>query len=61
MYAASTAPEITWTAAVRMPAKITGSASGSSTLRRISRARHAHAARGVDDVRIDLRGSRCTC
>ena len=36
MYAASTAPEITCTAAVRMPAKITGSASGISTLRRIS-------------------------
>ena len=33
MYAASTAPEMTWIAAVRMPAKITGSAMGSLTLR----------------------------
>ena len=55
MYAASTAPDTTCTAAVRIPAKITGSAIGSSTLRTISAARHPHAARGVDDVRIDLR------
>ena len=54
MYAASTAPEMTCTAAVRMPAKITGSASGSSTLRRISLLRHSHAARRVDDLGLDL-------
>ena len=50
-YAATTATLITVTAAMRSPATITGSASGSSTRRRISPRAHAHAARRVDDVR----------
>ena len=41
---------ITLTAEIRMPPKISGSASGSSTLRTICEPGHAHAARGVDGV-----------
>ena len=41
---------ITLTAEVRIPPKMSGSASGSSTLRTISALGHSHAARGVDRV-----------
>ena len=44
----------TLTAEVRMPPKISGSASGSSTSPHDLRPGHAHAARGVDGVAVDL-------
>ena len=43
----------TVTAATRMPAKSSGSASGSSTRRRICDAGHAHPTRGLDRIAID--------
>ena len=39
--------------AVRTPAKISGIASGSSTRVRIRGSRHAHPARGVDELGVD--------
>ncbi len=41
------------TAAVRMPTKISGSASGSSMRARICHSLSAHPPRGVDQVRVD--------
>ena len=51
--AAIVAVAITKTAAIRMPAKISGSASGSSTRSRICCSRHPHPPRRLDDVPVD--------
>ena len=60
MKAASVAAETICTAAVRMPAKITGSASGISIRRHHLRVRQALAARRLDDVAVDLGRGRYT-
>ena len=52
--AAIVAVAITKTAAMRMPAKISGAASGSSTAQQDLPPGHPHPPRGLDDVPVDL-------
>ena len=43
----------TWIVAVRRPSRISGSATGTSTLNRTCRGRHPHPGRRVLEVRVD--------
>ena len=59
--AASVAVATIWTAEIRMPARITGSATGTSTRADELRLPHAHPAAGLDEVGVDLAHARRTC